>query len=243
MFSRIWTLLLALAVGAALAGVFVVTGERNELAEEESNVRRVRDLLEAERALADGAAQQMRAVSALELPESLAAALRTDRRAPEVEPGAFDEALGALDEQLGDDEDRLFAVDAAGEVVAELGAESLEGVDVRELPALNAALGGLVESAVMVHQGRALRVVARPVTQEDRLVGAIAHARPLDLSLAAERAPDAAIVLFQGSELLAFAAPRDARSAPDEATVKRALGALGQGVEKGRAETIGLNGR
>jgi hypothetical protein len=253
MLTRIWTLLLALAFGAALAGVYLVSGELNVRTERQTQELLVRDWREIEQALSLEANRRVGAIAGIAVHPDVRSALMAASTDRPVDQRSLQHALRTLNTQLQEGAaDRLIAVRADGRIVADLGAEGVppERAGMGAFPVVRDALRGYLADDVIVYDGAVLRVAARPVVDEGRYVGAIVHGKRLDEQLAAQLqklVSGTTVAIYRGTEVLGIQAPADVRGAPDANALAAALSALADdpsGAMRGRhSRPLDLGGK
>jgi hypothetical protein len=229
MLSRIWTLLLALALAGAVAGVFLVTIELNRRAEHQTKELLVHDWREVEQALAIEAHRRVDAIAGIAVNSDVRAALAAASKDRTVDHAALEHALRTLNSQLQEGAaDRLIAVRADGRIVADVGGRGVPPAraGMGAFPVVRDALRGYLADDVIVYDGAVLRVAARPVVDEGQYVGAVVHGKRLDAHLAEQLqkvVPGTSVGLYRGAELLGMEVPSDVHGAPDASAVSVAL--------------------
>lgn len=211
MLSRLWYLVLALAVGGALAGAFLNKSAASREAEFQLEEQLRRDRVEAELWMRLDARLRLDALASIAVEPEVRQTLRSSsgrlgtpnrsvRRRLTIK-------LNALNEELEEGRgDMIFAVDTEGEVVATLdkGEGGSERLD--KMPLVRDALRGFMRDDVWVYNGEVYRMAARPVFDGGRYVGAIVHGMKVGDDLARRlgaKLPGASIVFFFGNELIA----------------------------------------
>mgnify|MGYP007135454717 CR=1 FL=1 len=183
--SRLWYVLLGLAVAVALYVVYVAVGQYNRATTLSLKEGLASDSQTVEWALKIDARRRLDSllVGSVDgtLQQSLTSANTSkESKIPESAKQSARKALGTINDAIPADwrEDALFAVDRDGRVVAQLGFDSANGNDEFELggyPAVNDALHGWLRDDVWLLGSKMYVVVARPVEYDvaQRPAGAI----------------------------------------------------------------------
>lgn len=236
MLSRIWYLVLAIAIALAGAFAFILVDELNEQRSRAADRSLVRDLRELDMALALEAHRRASAIAGLAVNSDLRAALITQASGRPIDRGGLEHALKNLDAQLGEGAaDRLLALSIDGTIVAELGAEGRapEGAGLGAFPFVRDALRGYITDDVMLYDGEVYRFVARPVVDQGRYLGAVVHGKKIDERFAAQLSrllPETAIAFYRGDEILGSNIPGALRIKGD--AFGRAIGERGVRIEE-----------
>jgi hypothetical protein len=197
--SRVWYVLLGLAVSVALYVVFVAVGQfdrRGMLALKEGLAS---DSQTVEWALKIDARRRMDALLAgsvdPKLQGALVAAAAAKEKLPDNAKADARKALGTIQEAIPADyrSDAVFAIDRDGRVVAEVGFEAVAGNEDFELggyPAVNDALHGWLRDDIWVLGAKMYAVAARPVEYDvtQRPPGAIVGIREVNAKFASDLA-------------------------------------------------------
>ena len=211
MLSRLWYLVLALAVGAALAGAFLNKSAASREAEFQLEEQLRRDRVEAELWMRLDARLRLDALASIAVEPEVRQTLRSSSgRAGTPNSGArrrLSIKLNALNAELEEGRgDMVFAIDAEGEVVATLEKSSSGSQQLGKMPLVRDALRGFMRDDVWVYNGEVYRMAARPVFDGGRYVGAIVHGMKIGDDLARRlgaKLPNASVVFFYGDELVA----------------------------------------
>ncbi|HEY5242873.1 MAG TPA: MXAN_5187 family protein [Polyangiaceae bacterium] len=198
--SRVWYVLLGLAVAVALYVVYIAVGQYDRQATRALKEGLASDSQTVEWALKIDARRRLDAL----LPGSVDATLQQalvaangtkDGKVPEASKASAKKALGTVNEAIPADwrDDALFAVDRDGQVVAELGFDQVQGNDDFELggyPAVNDALHGWLRDDVWLLGTKMYVVVARPVEYDatQRPAGAIVGLKEVNPRFASDLA-------------------------------------------------------
>src|SRR5580700_3980429 len=171
--SRVWYVLLGVAVAVALYVVYVAVGQYNRQTTLALKEGLASDSQTVEWALKIDARRRLDALLVGSLDGSLQQALVAangvrDPKLPDKVKADAKKALGTIAEAIPADwrDDALFAVDRDGQVVAEVGYETVAGNDDFELggyPAVNDALHGWLRDDVWSLGSKMYVVVVRPV--------------------------------------------------------------------------------
>jgi hypothetical protein len=224
--SRFWVFALSVIAVAAVGVALLAQGmvNRQTTANLENGLRR--DRLEVEQTLKLDARARLDAIAPLAAHQDVRTALRaaTNRRSDEelrAINATLKPKLADLNQQLlGMRADILFAVDATGVIVAQLGPnEARFGGGIGTFPLVERALAGNVRDDVWSYDGSVYRMAARPVIEAGAYVGAIVHGKRLDEGLAtllSGRVNGATIAFFKRSEIVASFAPTDVPGAPTQ---------------------------
>ncbi|MEM7135535.1 MAG: MXAN_5187 family protein [Myxococcota bacterium] len=238
MLSRLWYLVLAVALGVALAGAFLNKSAASREAEFQLEEQLRRDRVEAELWLRLDARLRLDALAALAVEPEVRQTLRNSSNKRGTPPVGtrkrLSNKLNALNAKLEEGKgDMVFAVDAEGEVVATLDKSDMSDQRLDKMPLVRDALRGFMRDDVWVYNGSVYRMAARPVFDGGRYVGAIIHGMLIGDDLArrlGEKLPNATVVFFFGDELIA--AHTGGASAPTRSEIKNglapALGAMGE---------------
>lgn len=198
--SRLWYVLLGLAVAVALYVVFVAVGQYDR-----QNLRALKEGLASdsqtvEWALKIDARRRLDALLAGSVDPTLQQALvgansSKDGKVPDKSRTDAKKALGAVNDGIPADfrPDSIFAVDRDGRVIGEVGYDAVAGNDEFELggyPAVNDALHGWVRDDVWLLGSRMYVVVARPVEYDvtQRPAGAIVGLKEISKRFASDLA-------------------------------------------------------
>ena len=211
MLSRLWYLVLALAVGAALAGAFLNKSAASREAEFQLEEQLRRDRVEAELWMRLDARLRLDALASIAVEPEVRQTLRSSSgRAGTPNSGArrrLSIKLNALNAELEEGRgDLVFAVDAEGEVVATLEKSSSGSEQLGKMPLVRDALRGFMRDDVWVYNGEVYRMAARPVFDGGRYVGAVVHGMKIGDDLARRlgaKLPNASVVFFYRDEGMA----------------------------------------
>jgi hypothetical protein len=198
--SRVWYVLLGVAVAVALYVVYVAVGQYNRQTTRALREGLASDSQTVEWALKIDARRRIDAllVGSVDsgLQQALIAANSTkDGKVPDKAKADAKKALATISDNIPADwrNDALFAVDRDGQVVAEVGYEAAAGNDDFELggyPAVNDALHGWLRDDVWSLGSKMYVVVARPVEYDvtQRPAGAIVGLREVNKKFAEDLA-------------------------------------------------------
>ncbi len=229
MLSRLWYLVLAVALGIALAGAFLNKSAASREAEFELEEQLRRDRVEAELWLRLDARLRLDALAALAVEPEVRQTLRSSSNKPGTPSSRtrkrLSNKLNALNAKLEEGKgDMVFAVDAEGEVVATLDKKDMSDQRLDKMPLVRDALRGFIRDDVWVYNGEVYRMAARPVFDGGRYVGAIVHGMVVGDDLArrlGEKLPKATVVFFFGDEVIG--AHTGGTKAPTRSEVKNGL--------------------
>jgi hypothetical protein len=194
--SRVWYVLLGVAVAVALYVVYVAVGQFNRQTSRALKEGLASDSQTVEWALKIDARRRIDAllVGSVDgnLQQALVAANGTkDGKVPDKSRADAKKALSSINESMPADwrDDALFAVDRDGHVVAQMGYDVAAGNEDFELggyPAVNDALHGWLRDDVWLLGSRVFVVVARPVEYDatQRPAGAIVGLREVNKKFA-----------------------------------------------------------
>jgi hypothetical protein len=183
--SRVWYVLLGLAVAVALYVVFVAVGQYNRQTTHALKEGLASDSQTVEWALKIDARRRLDALLAGSVDSTLQQSLvlansAKDGKSSDKARSDAKKALASVSDSIPADlrGDALFAVDREGHVVAEVGYDGIAGNDEFELggyPAVNDALHGWLRDDVWVLGSKMYVVVTRPVEYDvtQRPAGAI----------------------------------------------------------------------
>lgn len=232
MLSRLWYLVLALAVGGALAGAFLNKSAASREAEFQLEDQLRRDRIEAELWMRLDARLRLDALATIAVDPEVRQTLRSaSGSAGTTSSGArrrLSQTLNELNAKLEEGKgDLLFAVDTEGEVVATLDRNALGSERLDKMPLVQDALRGFMRDDVWVYNGEVHRMAARPVFDGGRYVGAIIHGMTVGDDLASRlgaKLPNASIVFFFRDRVIA--AHTGGVTAPSSTALKNSLVAI-----------------
>jgi hypothetical protein len=211
MLTRLWYLVLALAVGGALAGAFLNKSAASREAEFQLEEQLRRDRVEAELWMRLDARLRLDALASIAVEPEVRQTLRSSSGRTGTPSSAarrrLSIKLNALNTKLEEGRgDMVFAVDTEGEVVATLEKNADAKEQLGRMPLVRDALRGFMRDDVWVYNGEVYRMAARPVFDGGRYVGAIVHGMKIGDDLARRlgaKLPNASIVFFYGNQLIA----------------------------------------
>ncbi len=211
MLSRLSYLVLALAVGAALAGAFLNKSAASREADFQLEEQLRRDRVEAELWMRLDARLRLDALASIAVEPEVRQTLRSSSgRQGTPSSGArrrLSIKLDSLNDELEEGRgDIVFAIDNEGEVVATLDKSMDTEERLDKMPLVRDALRGFLRDDVWVYNGEVYRMAARPVFDGGRYVGAILHGMKVTDDLARRlgaKLPNASIVFFHGDQLIA----------------------------------------
>jgi len=231
--SRFWIFALSIVAMAAIGAALLAQGmvNRQTVANLENGLRR--DRLEVEQTLKLDARARIDAIAPLAAHPDVRTALKSaSARRSDDELRALNTTLKPklqdLNRQLlGMSADILFAVDANGVIVAQLGPnEARFGGGLATFPLVERALAGHVRDDVWAYDGSVYRMAARPVIDSGGYVGAIVHGKKLDEGLAtllSRRVNGASIAFFRREAIVGSFTPTDVTGAPTQAELGAVL--------------------
>ncbi len=231
MLSRLWYLVLALAVGGALAGAFLNKSAASREAEYQLEEQLRRDHVEAELWQRLDARLRLDALASVAVDSEVRQTLRSSSGHLGT-PGAstrkrLSQKLASLNGKLEEGKgDLVFAVDLEGEVVATLDKDDMDSTQLDEMPLVRDALRGFMRDDVWVYNGEVYRMAARPVFDGGRYVGAVVHGMAIKDGLAkrlASKLPNSTVVFFFRDRLIASHV--GGAKAPSSAELKAGLAA------------------
>jgi len=239
MLSRLWYLVLAFAVGGALAGAFLNKSAASREAEFQLEEQLRRDRIEAELWLRLDARLRLDALASIAVDSEVRQTLRSSSGRAGT-PGSatrkrLSQKLGSLNTKLEEGKgDLVFAVDAEGEVVATLDKNDMESTQLDKMPLVEDALRGFMRDDVWVYNGEVYRMAARPVFDGGRYVGAVVHGMAIKDQLAkrlGSKLPNASVVFFFRDRLIASHV--GGAKAPSSAELKNGLPSALASMENG----------
>lgn len=231
MLSRLWYLVLALAVGGALAGAFLNKSAASREAEYQLEEQLRRDHVEAELWQRLDARLRLDALASVAVDSEVRQTLRSSSGHLGT-PGAstrkrLSQKLASLNTKLEEGKgDLVFALDLEGEVVATLDKDDMGSTRLDKMPLVQDALRGFMRDDVWVYNGEVYRMAARPVFDGGRYVGAVVHGMAIKDGLAkrlASKLPNATVVFFFRDRLVASHV--GGAKAPSSAELKAGLAA------------------
>ncbi|MDH4282403.1 MAG: hypothetical protein OEV36_07100 [Myxococcales bacterium] len=211
MLSRLWYLVLAVAIGGALAGAFLNKSAASREAEFQLDEQLRRDRIEAELWMRLDARLRLDALASIAIEPEVRQTLRSSSDHSGTAPAAarrrLSQTLDALNTKLEEGKgDLLFAVDTEGEVVATLDKNAMGLEQLDKMPLVRDALSGFMRDDVWVYNGEVYRMAARPVFDGGRYVGAILHGMAVTDELArrlGSKLPNSSIAFFFRDRLIA----------------------------------------
>ena len=229
MLSRLWYVVLAVALGVALAGAFLNKSAASREVEFQLEEQLRRDRVEAELWLRLDARLRLDALATLAVEPEVRQTLRNSSNkrgtpTPSVRR-RLSNKLKMLNAKLEEGKgDMVFAVDAEGEVVATLDKSDVSDQRLNKMPLVRDALRGFMRDDVWVYNGEVYRMAARPVFDGGRYVGAIVHGMAVGDDLArrlGEKLPNSTVVFFFGDEVIG--AHTGGTNAPTRSEIKNGL--------------------
>ena len=211
MLSRLWYLVLALAVGGALAGAFLNKSAASREAEFQLEEQLRRDRIEAELWMRLDARLRLDALATIAVEPEVRQTLRSSSGRAGT-PGTavrnrLSQKLNELNTKLEEGKgDLVFALDTEGEVVATLDKNAMGSEQLDKMPLVQDALRGFMRDDVWVYNGDVYRMAARPVFDGGRYVGAVVHGMLIRDELAkrlGSKLPNASLVFFFRDRLIA----------------------------------------
>jgi hypothetical protein len=231
MLSRLWYLVLALAVGGALAGAFLNKSAASREAEFQLEEQLRRDRIEAELWMRLDARLRLDALATIAVEPEVRQTLRSSSGRAGT-PGTvvrkrLSQKLNELNTKLEEGKgDLVFALDAEGEVVATLDKNAMGSERLNKMPLVQDALRGFMRDDVWVYNGEVYRMAARPVFDGGRYVGAVVHGMHIRDELAkrlGSKLPNASLVFFFRDRLIASHV--GGANAPSSAELKNGMAA------------------
>ncbi len=230
MLSRLWYLVLALAVGGALAGAFLNKSAASREADFQLGEQLRRDRIEVELWLRLDARLRLDALASIAVEPEVRQTLRSSSGRAGTPAVAtrrrLSQRLNALNAKLEEGKgDMLFALDTEGEVVATLDKDAMGPERLDKMPLVRDALRGFMRDDVWVYNGKVFRMAARPVFDGGRYVGAIVHGMAVGDDLArrlGSKLPNASVAFFFRDRLIG--AHVGGARAPSSAELKNGLG-------------------
>ena len=250
MLSRLWYLVLALAVGAALAGAFLNKSAASREADFQLEEQLRRDRIEAELWMRLDARLRLDALATIAVEPEVRQTLRSSSgRVGTPAAGTrkrLSQKLNLLNAKLEEGKgDMVFAVDTEGEVVATLDKNAMGSERLDKMPLVRDALRGFMRDDVWVYNGEVFRMAARPVFDGGRYVGAVVHGMEVGDDLArrlGSKLPNASVVFFFRDRLIG--AHMGGATAPSSAELKAGLSqALTSGEDTSGSIALGARTR
>ncbi|WP_437951925.1 MXAN_5187 family protein [Sorangium sp. So ce296] len=214
--SRFWYGVLALALGAAIFVLFVAAQLYNRSSHRAMSEALSADSSAVEWFLNDDARKRSSALIRVALNPALRTALAKSSADPKPGAEQREKARTALRSAVAEVPpelkfDHVWAVDAAGRVVASVDFEHREDWELGGYPLVADALHGWIRDDAWVWKGRILRVVARPVEQDvnGEPVGAVIGAKIIDdtFARAVTKRTGAAVGFYAEGARVASGAP------------------------------------
>jgi hypothetical protein len=235
--SRFWYFLLAAALGATLTAALLAQAIVNRQYDSELAGQLRRDRLELELWMRLDARARIDAIAPFAAHGDVRGALRkaNARREPHVDPAVrrdLEKTLRTVNKQLEEMRgDVVFALDATGVIVAQLGAsDPPAGSGLGSFPLVERALAGYLRDDVWLFNGNLYRMAARPVFDRGEYVGALVHGMLYDDRFAqriADRLPGATVGFFMRDRLVASHTPAGDSVAPAAETTAPLADVLG----------------
>jgi hypothetical protein len=246
--SRFWIVLLSLALGAAAFTLYVAGQMYNHAGASAMKEALAADSSAVDWFLRDDARKRASALIPIALSPDVVAGLgkasgdvKIDRDTRSKVKGALSKLTGEVPPELKPD--YVWAVDANGRVVANVGYEHTEDWELGGYAGVADAVHGWIRDDAWVWKGRILRVVMRPVEREalGEPVGAIIGAKIVDDTFArsVSKRTGAAVGFYADGARVASGAPEGFDKAYlDEITSDlKALDADKDYQEKGRSDS------
>ncbi len=210
MLSRLWYLVLALAVGGALAGAFLNKSAASREVEFQLEEQLRRDRVEAELWQRLDARLRLDALASIAVEPEVRQVLRSSSGRLGTPTGStrrrLSQKLNVLNRKLEEGKgDMVFAVDTEGEVVATLDKNATEAEQLDKMPLVRDALRGFMRDDVWVYNGKVYRMAARPVIDGGRYVGVVVHGMEVGDELAkrlGNKLPNASIAFYFRDRLI-----------------------------------------
>lgn len=248
MLSRLWYLVLAVAVGGALAGAFLNKSAASREADFQLEDALRRDRVEAELWLRLDARLRLDALASIAVEPEVRQTLRSSSGRRGTPPSAtrrrLSQKLNALNAKLEEGRgDLLFAVDTEGEVVATLDKDAVAEERLDKMPLVQDALRGFMRDDAWVYNGQVYRMAARPVFDGGRYVGAVVHGIAITDDLArrlGSKLPNASLLFFFRDRIIAGHA--GGAKAPTRAELKDGIPPASEGFPE-EVESIELGER
>jgi hypothetical protein len=239
MLSRLWYLVLALAVGGSLAGAFLNKSAASREAEFQLEEQLRRDRIEAELWMRLDARLRLDALASMAVEPEVRQTLRSSSghigTPGEATRKRLSQKLNSLNAKLEEGKgDLVFAVDTEGEVVATLDKSAMGAEQLGKMPLVRDALRGFMRDDVWVYNGEVYRMAARPVFDGGRYVGAIVHGMLVGDDLArrlGSKLPNASVVFFFRDRLIGIEV--GGPKAPSSARLKDGLSSAVANMESG----------
>lgn len=221
--SRFWFLILAIAAITGVAIAMVATRIVDERTEDTTRAELARDRFELDALLKIEARVRIDSIAPLathpDVRSTLLAASGHQGEVEEAVASRLRTRLGELNSQLAEAAgDIVFAVDAQGYIIAQLGGTPpRQGAGLATFPLVRAALTGYVRDDVWIWNGEVLRMAARPVLEGGHFVGAVIHGKRVDDAFAqrlANRLTGASVGFYLRGAIIASAMPDGVQGAP-----------------------------
>ena len=231
--SRLWILLLAFLAVAGVGTALVTQGVVQRQFDERIADALRRDRFELELVLKLDARTRIDDSAKIAAQEDVRTALRT-ASARKDDTGLKDlnsklkSKLLDLNHQLaGAAGDVIFALDANGIIIAQLGSnEAHFGGSLATYPLVERALAGYVRDDVWLYDSNVYRMAARPVIDQGQYVGAVLLGKLLDEKLAklmSDRLNGATVAFFRNDAVIATSVPSDVPEAPSGSDIAAEL--------------------
>jgi hypothetical protein len=214
--SRFWSVLLALALGAAAFTLFLAAQMYNRAGERAMTTALAADSSAVDWFLRDDSRKRAAALIPIALSPDIGAGLAKATGDAKIDRDTRSKVKGALSkltkEVSGDLQfDHVWAVDANGRVIAAVGHEHSEDWELGGYSSVADAIHGWIRDDAWVWKGRILRVVTRPVEREAQgePVGAIVGAKIVDdtFARAVTKRTGAAVGFYADGARVASGAP------------------------------------
>lgn len=236
MLSRLWYLVLAIALGGALAGAFLNKSAASREADFQLEDALRRDRVEAELWLRLDARLRLDALASVAVEPEVRQTLRSSSGRAGTPASAtrrrLSQKLNVLNNKLEEGKgDLLFAVDNEGEVVATLDKDAMGSERLDKMPIVKDALRGFMRDDVWVYNGNVFRMAARPVFDGGRYVGAVVHGIAINDELArrlGSKLPNASVLFFFRDRIIGGHA--GGAKAPTREELKGGIPAPGEGI-------------
>jgi hypothetical protein len=245
--SRFWSVLLALALGAAAFTLFLAAQMYNRAGDRAMSTALAADSSAVDWFLRDDARTRAAALIPIALSPDIGAGLAKATGDAKVDRDTRAKVKAALSKLVADVPadlkfDHVWAVDANGRVIAAVNYEHIEDWDLGGYSSVADAIHGWIRDDAWVWKGSILRVVTRPVEREAQgePVGAIVGAKIVDDTFARSvtKRTGAAVGFYADGSRVASGAPEGFdKSNLDEITRDlKSLDAEKDYQEKGRSK-------
>lgn len=222
--SKFWTMLLAIALGIAVGVIFLARDVVNRERVDNSESVLYKEMSKVDVALKLHARSRLDVLLGVATDPAVRRYLSAANGSSERSSKVRGDLLGVLrkrNEEMGKYKaDRLLALDADGNVVAQVGPnERQHGYVLKGFPAVDWALRGYLRDDMWKLGNDVFLVAARPVIEQGRYAGAVVHLMKVNDALAGELSPQMQLAFYAGDMMIAVGKPKSEDAAQAQGAV------------------------